>query len=284
MDERRLVAICAADVAGFSRLTGADEEGTMHRLREFRAKLIDPPIKAHRGRIVKEMGDGMLIEFASVVDAVRSSIEVQRGVTARNAHIPPEQRLKFRIGIHVGDVIAQSNGDLLGDAVNIAARLEAVAEPGGICLSEDAYRQVRDRFKEKFIDLDEKHLKNIARPVRVYAIQFNGSDKAGKSPGSVKSRALIPRPNRSRHREQTPLPATVRVRAPNARVALDTVERALTFIDKNMPAELARLPRWTFARALLVEAARTGKARDLNAANRQLLQALRNERWLDEAE
>jgi class 3 adenylate cyclase len=282
--ERRLAAICAADVAGFSRLTGADEEGTMQRLREFRTELIDPPIEAHRGRIIKEMGDGMLIEFSSVVDAVRSSLAIQRAVTARNADIIPEQRLEFRIGIHIGDVLAQPNGDLLGDAVNIAARLETIAEPGGICLSEDAYRQVRDRLKEKFIDLEERQLKNIARPMRVYAIEVKGSGTPGKSSSSAELRRSNPRPSRHSHPEPMRLPAAVRVRAPNTRLALDTVERALTFIDKSVPAELARLPRWTFARALLVEAKQTGKTRDLKAANRQLLQALRNDRWLEEAE
>jgi Adenylate and Guanylate cyclase catalytic domain len=239
---------------------------------------------AHRGRIIKEMGDGMLIEFSSVVDAVRSSLAVQRAVTARNADIIPEQRLEFRIGIHVGDVLVQPNGDLLGDAVNIAARLETIAEPGGICLSEDAYRQVRDRLKERFIDLEERQLKNIARPIRVYAIEIKASGTAGKSSSSAKSRRSNPRPSRLSHPEPMRLPAALRVRAPNVRLALDTVERALTFIDKSVPAKLARLPRWTFARALLIEAKQTGKTRDLKAANRRLLQALRNDRWLEEVE
>ena len=145
--ERKLAAILAADVAGYSRLTGADEEGTMRRLRALRAELIDPAIQTHRGHIVKTMGDGFLVEFSSVVDAVRCFLEVQRGVSARNADFEPDKRIEFRVGVHVGDVMVQPDGDLLGDGVNIAARLESIAEPGGICLSEDAYHQVRDRSK-----------------------------------------------------------------------------------------------------------------------------------------
>jgi adenylate cyclase len=164
--ERKLAAILTGDIAGYSRLTGADEEGTVRRLRALRAELIDPAIQNGRGRIVKTTGDGILIEFASVVDAVRCSLEVQRGMAVRNADFMPEERIEFRMGIHLGDVIVQPDGDLLGDGVNIAARLEGIAEPGGICLSEDAWRQVRDRLKEEFVDLGEQGLKNIARPVR----------------------------------------------------------------------------------------------------------------------
>jgi adenylate cyclase len=283
-EERRLAAIFAADIAGFSRLTGADEEGTMQRLREFRANVIDPPIAAHRGRIVKEMGDGILVEFSSVVDAVRCSLEFQRNATARNAEIKPGKRFEFRIGIHVGDVLVQANGDLLGDTVNIASRLETLAQPGGICLSEDAYRQVRDRLKEKFVDLEEQQLKNIARPIRVYAIQAEASvstlaDKKvvpEKSPRSRKRPPRLPEPGPIR------LLGPVQVHSPHLHVTLETVEKAINFIDRHVPPELAQLPRWTFARALLVEALKTGKTRDVKAATRQLLQALRNERWLDD--
>ena len=168
--ERKLAAILAADVAGYSRLTGADEEGTMRRLRALRAELIDPAIQTHRGHIVKTMGDGFLVEFSSVVDAVRCFLEVQRGVPARNADFEPDKRIEFRVGVHVGDVMVQPDGDLLGDVVNIAARLESIAEPGGIFLSEDAYHQVRDRLNEEFIDLGDKELKNIDRPVRVFSV------------------------------------------------------------------------------------------------------------------
>lgn len=171
--ERKLAAILAADIVGYSRLAGADEERTLARLRALRSDLIDPVIMVHHGRVVKRTGDGSLVEFRSVVDAVRCAIEVQNGMVERNAGLPPERRIEFRIGIHLGDVVQESDGDLMGDGVNIAARLEGVAAPGGICLSEDAYRQVRDRLKEKFADLGEKTLKHIARPVRVFSIVLN---------------------------------------------------------------------------------------------------------------
>jgi adenylate cyclase len=140
-ETRKLAAILAADVVGFSRLTGADEDRTLARLRTLRSDLIDPTIAVHNGRVVKRTGDGSIIEFRSVVDAVRCAIEVQTGMVERNAGLPPERRIEFRIGIHLGDVVQESDGDLMGDGVNIAARLEGVAEPGAICLSEDAYRQ-----------------------------------------------------------------------------------------------------------------------------------------------
>ena len=170
-ETRKLAAILAADVAGYSKLAGADEERTLARLRALRSDLIDPTIALHHGRVVKRTGDGVLIEFRSVVDAVRCAIEVQNGMVERNAGLPPERRIEFRVGIHLGDVVEESDGDLMGDGVNIAARLEGIAEPGGICLSEDAYCQVCDRINEAFVDLGEKDLKNIARPVRVYSIK-----------------------------------------------------------------------------------------------------------------
>ncbi|MGF6851443.1 adenylate/guanylate cyclase domain-containing protein [Paraburkholderia sp. CI3] len=179
--ERKLAAILAADIAGYSRLSGADEEGTMRRLCALRIELIDPAIQVNRGRIVKTTGDGILVEFISVVDAVRCSLEIQRGLAVRNADFISEKRIGFRIGIHLGDVMVQADGDLLGDGVNIAARLEGIAEPGGICLSDDAYRQVRDRLKEEFTDLGDKELKNIARPVRVYSVK-TGSDPSPPEP------------------------------------------------------------------------------------------------------
>jgi TolB-like protein/class 3 adenylate cyclase len=167
--QRRLAAILAADVAGYSRLTGADEEGTIARLRALRRELIDPAIATHRGRIVKTTGDGILIEFASVVDAVRCAVEVQRGMATGNDGEPTDRRIEFRIGVHIGDVIVDGD-DLVGDGVNVAARLEGLAEPGGVCISEDAYRQVQDRVPSKFVDSGEQHLRNIARPVRVYRL------------------------------------------------------------------------------------------------------------------
>ena len=170
-ETRKLAAILAADVVGYGRLAGSDEERTLARLRALRSDLIDPTIALHHGRVVKQTGDGVLLEFRSVVDAVRCAIEVQKGMVERNAGLPPERRIEFRVGIHLGDVVEESDGDLMGDGVNIAARLEGIASTGGVCLSEDAYRQVRDRIKEGFVDLGEKDLKNIARPVRVYAIK-----------------------------------------------------------------------------------------------------------------
>jgi adenylate cyclase len=162
--ERRLAAILAADVAGYSRLMGTDEEGTLARLKAVRKTLVDPTIAAHRGRIVKTTGDGMLVEFASAVDAARCAIEVQQGMAGQHADRPPDTRIEFRIGIHVGDIIIDDN-DIFGDGVNIAARLEGIAEPGGICISDDTYRQVRDRIDAAFHDRGEIALKNIARPV-----------------------------------------------------------------------------------------------------------------------
>jgi adenylate cyclase len=158
-ETRKLAAILVADVVGYSRLAGADEDRTLARLRGLRSDLIDPAIAAHRGRIVKRTGDGSIIEFRSVVDAVRCAIEVQSGMVERNAGLPPERRIEFRVGIHLGDVVEEADGDLMGDGVNIAARLEAVCEPGGVCLSGAAYEQVRDRVKESFVDLGEKALR-----------------------------------------------------------------------------------------------------------------------------
>src|SRR5215468_8254614 len=157
MDEsRKLAAILVADVVGFSRLTGADEDRTLARLRALRSDLIDPTIAVHKGRVVKRTGDGALVEFRSVVDAVRCAIEVQNGMLERNAGLPPDRRIEFRIGIHVGDVVEESDGDLMGDGVNIAARLETVASPGGIVLSGVAYEQVRDKISEEFVDLGDQ--------------------------------------------------------------------------------------------------------------------------------
>jgi adenylate cyclase len=156
--ERRLAAILAADVAGYSRLMGVDEEGTLSRLNTHRRQLLEPKIADHRGRIVKRTGDGILVEFASVVDAARCAIEIQHGMIARNAPVPQDERIEFRIGIHVGDVIIE-DGDLFGDGVNIAARLEGIAQPGGICISDDAYRQVRGKLDANFQDAGEHELK-----------------------------------------------------------------------------------------------------------------------------
>ncbi len=168
---RRLTAILAADVAGYSRLMEADEEGTLERLKTLRRELSDPKIKEHRGRIVKTTGDGLLVEFGSVVDAVRCAIEVQGAMSERNAGVPPAQRIDFRVGINLGDII-RDKGDIFGDGVNIAARLEALAEPGGICVSGAAHDQVRDKLAIAFEDGGEQSLKNIARPVHVYRVKM----------------------------------------------------------------------------------------------------------------
>jgi adenylate cyclase len=145
-ETRKIAAILVSDVVGYSRLTGADEDRILARLRALRSDLIDPTIAVHHGRIVKRTGDGSIVEFRSVVDAVRCAIEVQNGMVERNAGLPPEKRIEFRIGIHLGDVVEEADGDLMGDGVNIAARLEGIAAPAAICLSEDAYRQVKGRL------------------------------------------------------------------------------------------------------------------------------------------
>ena len=167
--ERRLAAILAVDVAGYSRLMGEDEEGTLAALRAIQRELGDPKIKEHRGRIVKTTGDGLLVEFASVVDAVRCAVETQREMATRNARIPPERRIEFRMGINLGDIIVE-DGDIFGDGVNVAARLEALAEPGGICVSRVVRDQVRDKLDFSFTDMGEQQVKNIARPVRAHRI------------------------------------------------------------------------------------------------------------------
>ena len=182
---RKLSAILAADVVGYSRLAGAHEERTLARLRALRSDLIDPAIDVHRGRVVKRTGDGVLVEFRSLVDAVRCAIEVQDGMVERNAGLPPERRIEFRTGIHLGDVVVESDGDLMGDGVNIAARLEGIAKPGAICLSSAAYEQVRDKVQASFTDLGETQLKNIARPVRVYSIDPRGP--SASPPGDAAS-------------------------------------------------------------------------------------------------
>jgi adenylate cyclase len=168
--QRRLAAILAADVAGYSRLIGADEEGTLARLRALRRELVDPSIAEHKGRIVKTTGDGVLVEFQSVVDALHCAVQTQQAMAERNAGVPPAQRIEFRIGVHQGDIVVE-DGDIFGDGVNIAARLEALAEPGGICISARVQEDTAGRLDLAFEDLGEPELKNIARPVRVYRVR-----------------------------------------------------------------------------------------------------------------
>src|SRR5271167_5036497 len=180
--ERRLAAIYAGDIAGYSRLMGADEEGTLARLNAHRREFLEPTIAEHRGRIVKRTGDGILIEFSSAVDATRCAIQQQRGMAHRNAGVAADERIELRIGIHVGDIMIEE-GDIFGDGVDIAARLESIAQPGGICISDDAYRQVRDKLDVDFHDSGEQILKNIARPVKVYQLHPDTPAPAGKTSG-----------------------------------------------------------------------------------------------------
>ena len=181
-ETRKLAAILVADIVGYSRLAGADEERTLARVRGLRSDLVDPTIAAHRGRVFKRTGDGSIAEFRSVVDAVRCAIELQTGLIERNAGVPPERRIEFRIGVHLGDVVEESDGDLMGDGVNIAARLEGVAKPGAICLSEQAYWQVKGRLDLKVTDLGATNLKNIAEPIHVYSLEVGQAAQTAPAP------------------------------------------------------------------------------------------------------
>ncbi len=185
---RRMAAILAADVAGYSRLMGADEEGTLARLKAHRRELVDPKIAEHHGRIVKTTGDGMLVEFASVVDAVRCAVDIQQGIVKRNANVPPDRRIEFRVGINLGDVIIDG-GDIHGDGVNVAARLEGLAEPNGICVSRVVRDQVRDKLRLAFEDMGELQVKNITRPVRVFRI---AAPSIGQPTASAKPALALP--------------------------------------------------------------------------------------------
>jgi len=196
-ETRKLAAILAADVVGYSKLASADEDRTLARLRALRSDLIDPTVAVHNGRVVKRTGDGSLIEFRSVVDAVRCAIEVQNGMIERNAGLPPERRIEYRVGIHLGDVVEESDGDLMGDGVNIAARLEGIAKPGAIWLSEEAYRQVKSRLDVAVNDLGPTKLKNIAESIRVYSLEIGVPASAKLAPQAEsatteKSAQLIP--------------------------------------------------------------------------------------------
>jgi TolB-like protein/class 3 adenylate cyclase len=188
-ETRKLAAILVSDVVGYSRLTGADEDRILARLRALRSDLIDPTIAVHKGRVVKRTGDGSIIEFRSVVDAVNCAIEVQRAMVERNAGVTPDKCIEFRIGIHLGDVVEESDGDLMGDGVNIAARLEGVANPGGICISDDAYRQVKSRLDLKVSDLGPVPLKNIAQPMRAYSLEVGQPSEAKPLQSAAKALA-----------------------------------------------------------------------------------------------
>src|ERR1700678_3935989 len=190
-ETRKIAAILAADVVGFSRMAGTDEDGTLARLRALRGDLIDPTVATHNGRVFKRTGDGVLIEFRSVVDAVRCAIAVQNSMAERFSAVPAERRIVFRIGIHLGDVVEESDGDLMGDGVNIAARLEGIAKPGAICLSEDAYRQVKGRLDLIVSDLGNTELKNIAEPIRVYSLEVGSAAQTSLAPATV---AVVDKP------------------------------------------------------------------------------------------
>jgi adenylate cyclase len=199
-ETRKLAAILVSDVVGYSRLAGLDEDRILARLRTLRSDLFDPIISVHHGRIVKRTGDGSIIEFRSVVDAVRCAIEAQTGMVERNMGLPPEKRIEFRVGIHLGDVVEESDGDLMGDGVNIAARLEGICRPGAICLSEDAYRQVKQRLDLKVTNLGATQLKNIAEPVHVYSLEVARPAEARPAPASiamVRPESAIPPPRTS---------------------------------------------------------------------------------------
>ena len=194
--ERRLAAVWAADVAGYSRLMGIDEEGTLARLKAVRKAIVDPIIAAHRGRIVKTTGDGMLVEFASVVDAVRGAVEVQSGMAKQNASVPQDKWIEFRIGVHVGDIIVDDD-DIFGDGVNVAARLEGIAEPGGICMSNDAYRQVRGKVEIICDDIGPQPLKNIAEPMHAWRVRLAGQVASpAQSPSAVGQPQALPLPDK----------------------------------------------------------------------------------------
>jgi adenylate cyclase len=209
--DRRLAAIFAGDVAGYSRLMGADEEGTLRQLKGHRKELVDPKITEHRGRIVKTTGDGMLVEFVSVVDAVRCAVDIQRGMAERNSAAPADKRIEFRIGINVGDIIFDGD-DIFGDGVNVAARLEALADPGGIMVSGVVHDQVRDKLSFGFEDMGEQAVKNIVRPVGVHRVQLAeqiATDRSAMAAGKMErtasdrpSLAVLPFANMSGDAEQ----------------------------------------------------------------------------------
>ena len=241
-ETRKIAAILVADVVGYSRLAGADEDRILARLRALRSDLFDPTIALHHGRVVKRTGDGILIEFRSVVDAVRCAIEVQNGMAERIGGLPPERRIELRVGIHLGDVVEEADGDLMGDGVNIAARLEGIAKPGAICLSEDAYRQVSSRLDMEVTDLGPTQLKNIERPIRAYSLQVGVPAQAKPTKAAEPVTPAAPTPQK-RRLGLAPLAAAL------AALLVVIAGGAWWFLNANrppsvatkMPAEAARL-------------------------------------------
>jgi adenylate cyclase len=225
-ETRKIAAILVSDVVGYSRLAGADEDRTLARLRALRSDLIDPTISVHHGRIVKRAGDGSVTEFRSVVDAVRCALEVQHAMVERNVGVAPDKRIDFRIGIHLGDVVEESDGDLIGDGVNIAARLEGIAGPGAICLSEDAHRQVSGRLDMAVTDLGPTQLKNIERSIRVYSLQVG-------IPAQAKAATEAKLAEPKKRSSLLPLIAGI--------VALIVIAAAWYFLGANRPAQAAHL-------------------------------------------
>ena len=255
-ETRKIAAILVADVVGYSRLANADEERTLARLRALRSDLIEPAVAIHHGRIVKRTGDGFIAEFRSVVDAARCAIEVQTGMIERNAGLAPERRIEFRIGVHLGDVAEESDGDLMGDGVNIAARLEGIAKPGAICLSEQAYWQVKGRLDLEVTDLGSKELKNIAEPIRVYSLDV-------RQPGRAKSPA-------AKAAENSGPPRLSIVVLPFANLGGDPEqEHFVDGVTENLTTDLSRL-RGSFVIGRNTAFTYKGKPVDLKQIGREL--------------
>ena len=255
-ENRKIAAILAADVVGFSRLTGADEDRTLARLRALRSDVVDPTIAVHKGRVVKRTGDGVLVEFRSVVDALRCAVEVQDAMVERNAGVLAERRIEFRIGIHLGDVVEEVDGDLMGDGVNIAARLEGICAPGAVCLSEDAYRQVKGRLHLAVRDLGRKELKNIADPIRVYSLEVGVAASAKPAPARAPDKSAPPR-----------LSIVV---LPFANIGSDPEqEHFIDGVTENLTTDLSRI-RGSFVIGRNTAFTYKGKAVDLKQIGREL--------------
>jgi TolB-like protein len=256
--ERKLAAIFAGDVAGYSRLMGVDEEGTLSQLKAHRKELIDPKITEHRGHIVKSTGDGILVEFVSVVDAVRCAVDIQRGMAERKADVPAESRIQFRIGINIGDIISDNN-DIYGDGVNVAARLEALAEPGGIMVSRNVYDQVRDKLSFSFEDMGEQTVKNIARPIGVHRIDLS----VNTGPAVVISTAAVPKPELASSRPSIAV-------LPFANMSGDPEQEYFADgISEDIITGLSKL-RWFFIIARNSSFTYKGKAVDIKRVAREL--------------